>query len=88
MNTQAEATAVAQTGTDRAISVVQTVFGALHVGLTAAADVVMYGEAHIVHKISKGDITVQQTVDARTAQTNQRLDKFRAKLSGYKQVEE
>ncbi len=88
MNTTVEATAVAPTGTDKAISAVQTVFGAVHCGLTALADVVMYGEAHIVHKISKGEITIQQSVDARTAQTNIRLDKFRVKLSGYKAVVE
>ena len=87
MSTITEATAVAQpaiSNKDVAINLIQQSFGAAHMVVTGLADLIMYGEAHIVNKIDK-TITVQDTVAYRTATTNAKLDKFRNKLSGYKQ---
>lgn len=85
MSTPTVATAVAPTtisNKDVAINLVQNTFGIAHLAFTAIADVIMYSEAHIVNKIDK-TITVQASIDYRTSVTNQKLDKFRNKMSGY-----
>lgn len=86
MSTQTDATAVAPvriSNKDVAINLVQQGFGAAHMVVTGLADLIMYSEAHVISKIDK-TISVQDTVNYRTAVTNQKLDKLRNKLSGYK----
>jgi len=86
MNTNTVATAVAPTAIsnkDVAINLVQQSFGVAHMLATGLADIIMYSEAHIVNKIDKS-ISVQDSVNYRSAITNQKLDKLRVKLSGYK----
>jgi hypothetical protein len=86
MSTPTAATAVAPTAIsnrDVAINLVQQSFGFAHMIATGVADMIMYSEAHIVNKIDK-TITVQQSIDYRSATTNAKLEKFRNKMSGYK----
>jgi hypothetical protein len=83
-NTQA-ATAVAPTTSKNAtaIKAVFTTTSILHTGITAAANIVMYGGARIINKLDD-TITVQDTVDKVTGITEERLADFNLKMSGYK----
>lgn len=85
MNKVQEATAVAPVinGKDVAVHTVKTIGSAMHIGITALADIVMYSTAHIVKTIDKTQ-TVQDTTDYIQARTNAKLEPLRNKLSGYK----
>lgn len=57
------------TSTDTAIKVVNAIFGTAHLIFQTAADLTAHAEGSIVQKISKGEITKQQSIDHRVAAT-------------------
>lgn len=84
MNTTVEATAVAPiSGKDVAVHTTKSVGSALHIGISALADLVKYGTAHAVHLIDKTQ-TIGMTADYIDARTDAKLLGLRKKLSGFK----
>lgn len=88
MNTNTEATAVAQPaiqGKDIAVHTVKTATSMAHMVFTAIADLHMYAGAHIIKAIDKTQ-SIQDTVDYVQANTESKLVGLREKMSGYKKV--
>jgi hypothetical protein len=70
MSTNQDVTAVTPISNsyDKTLNIVHGVFGATYFVLQGLADLTLHAEANVVHKISKGEISIDDAKDYRKAQ--------------------
>lgn len=84
MSTTQVATAVAPVnGKDIAVHTTRQITGAVHLGLTALAEIVIHGGAKIACTIDKS-LTMQGETDYHRAKTALKIQPLINKMSGYK----
>lgn len=62
------------------VKLVTTVFGAVHFGLSLAAEAVSCAEAGIVEKMTKGEVKYQQVKDYRAVETFNKIVSTKQKI--------